>query len=75
MTLQGFNDFLHSALHSASLRRKLIKCQNNQDIINLARSYRFIIDHDDFEAEGNSTKIEKWFKESQIYPIKTIENE
>ena len=70
MTRECFNDFIHSAEHSASLRRKLRKCSNPRELIKLAKDYGFSVSESDLKEDPEYARIEEWFKTSKIPPIR-----
>ena len=70
MTREGLTDFIHSAEHSASLRRKIYRCKTSNELLNLAQDYGFNVSKNDLEEDLVADKIDNWFKVSRINPIK-----
>ena len=70
MSKKGLADFLYSLEHSASLRRELQDCEDDIDLIRLAKQNGFLITQIDLETSEESSRIEQWFKTSNINPIK-----
>ena len=68
MSREGLSDFIHASEHSASLRRELAKCNNNESLIKLAHCYGFLITQEDLKREDELSKIEAWFRTSKISP-------
>ncbi|MFL0768718.1 MAG: Nif11-like leader peptide family natural product precursor [Prochlorococcus sp.] len=66
MSRQGFSDFLHAAEHSASLRREIRSCEDQRTLLLLARRYGFPVKDEDIKQDPEYTRVEKWFKNSQI---------
>ncbi len=70
MSLESFTEFINAAEHSIALRSELKQCTNQEEILALGLKYGFSINLKDLELNGESEKIEKWFKASKIPPIK-----
>ncbi len=70
MTKEGLADFLYSLEHSASLRREIQTCHDDNDLIQLAKDNGFLISQIDLETTEESSEVEKWFNKSNINPIK-----
>ena len=70
MSRQGLIDLLQAAEHSLSLRLELRNCSSHQDLLNLASQYGFSIKLCDLENENSSQRIEDWFENSKIPPIR-----
>ncbi len=70
MSREELSNFIRAAEHSSALRRKIQACKNNQSLIDLAKEYRFSISLKDFNEDNNLEKINNWFQQSKIRPIK-----
>ncbi len=70
MSREDFSNFLNAAERSASLRRRLQKCKDQQMILDLAAQYGFSITVQDLKEDSTAERTETWFKESRISPIK-----
>ncbi len=70
MSREDLNGFVHCAEHDASLRRELQLCNNQIEILEVAKRYGFTITSKDIEEDALSEKSGEWFKSSQINPIK-----
>ncbi|WP_072014317.1 MULTISPECIES: Nif11-like leader peptide family natural product precursor [unclassified Prochlorococcus] len=70
MTREGLSNLLHAAEHSLSLRSKLKNCSNYQELIDIATDYGFTVKLCDFQNEVESQRIEDWFRNSKISPIR-----
>ena len=62
--------FIHSIEHSYELRKKFCNCTDQTEILELAKEYGFTINHDDLTESDKAEKIERWFKQSLISPLK-----
>ena len=70
MSRENLVNFIKATEYSLPLRKELSKLNTPDQLINLARKYGFIFNHRDIEEEDQCSNIEKWFKESEISPIK-----
>ncbi|MFL0777742.1 MAG: Nif11-like leader peptide family natural product precursor [Prochlorococcus sp.] len=70
MSRQDVLDFLHAAEHSASLRRELRQCSDQQSLLEVARRYGFSIKPEDLQNDSESERIETWFEASKISPVR-----
>ncbi len=70
MSREELINLIRATERSPSLRRELQKCKNTKNIIDVAFSYGFQITQNDFLQDKNADKIENWFKNSKISPIK-----
>ena len=70
MSLEELSFFVNAIEHSQSLRTKLRKCNEYNEIIKLAKDYGFSISIEDFHEDTISEKAKAWFIKSRIYPIK-----
>ncbi len=73
MSRENLSDFVYAAEHSFALRKKLKDCKDKRALIELAREYGFCITNNDLVDETKYSKLEQWFEDSQINPIKTSE--
>ena len=71
MSQESLKDFLHSVSHNLQLRKKFLKCSNPEEIIFLAKEYRFTVSKEDLSEENSSEHINAWFHKSKISPIRT----
>ena len=71
MSREALSDFLYAAEHSFDLRKKLKDCKDKRDLIELAKEYGFSITNNDLLNEVKYSKLDHWFEDSQIDPIKT----
>ena len=66
MSRESFKDFIHSIDHNQSLRRKVADCENDEDLITVARSHHFNITKEDISADKKNSEAAKWFETSKI---------
>ena len=70
MSREGLSDFVHAAEHNAALRRNIRCCLNKESIIDLAKSYGFLVTSYDLEVCATLDKFEDWFNHSKIKPTR-----
>lgn len=66
MSRESFKDFIHSIDHNQSLRRQVAACENEEDLIAVARSHHFKITKEDLNADKKNSEAAKWFETSKI---------
>ncbi len=70
MSLEDLSDFIFAIEHSLSLRKEIKECQNNLMLICIAKKYGYQITNNDLTKNSIEERINQWFKESKIDPIK-----
>ena len=70
MSREDFSNFINAAEHNLQLRRELAKTKNWNEVIEIARKYRFSITLKDIKEEPIASETNKWFKESKLLPFK-----
>ena len=66
MSRESFRDFIHSIDHNQSLRRLVAACENEEDLLEIARSHHFLITKEDLNADKKNSEVAKWFETSKI---------
>ena len=66
MSRESFKDFIHSIYHNQSLRSQVAACENEEDLITIARSNHFHITKEDINADKKNSEAAKWFETSKI---------
>lgn len=66
MSRESFKEFIHSIDHNQSLRRRVAACENEEDLIAVARSHHFHITKEDICADKKNSEAAKWFETSKI---------
>ena len=66
MSRESFKDFIHSIDHNQSLRRQVAACENEDDLIAIARSNHFHITKEDINADKKNSEVANWFETSKI---------
>ncbi|MAB55733.1 MAG: hypothetical protein CMN93_07650 [Synechococcus sp. CPC35] len=66
MSRESFKDFIHSIDHNQSLRRQVAACENEEDLIAIAKSNHFNITKEDISADKKNSEAAKWFETSKI---------
>ena len=73
MSREDLKCFLNAVNHSAEIRRAIKGlCDNDQEIVKIAKKYGFNITKQDFQDDIEFEKIRSWFKLSEIGPIKRL---
>tara|TARA_B100000700_G_scaffold2655_1_gene3161 strand:- start:1526 stop:1747 length:222 start_codon:yes stop_codon:yes gene_type:complete len=70
MSREDFKSFVETIEHNIFLKEKLLKCRGSNDLILLAKKYRYSITVDDLNYDKTITQFGIWFKESRISPLK-----
>tara|TARA_Y100001968_G_C18944792_1_gene520434 strand:- start:245 stop:472 length:228 start_codon:yes stop_codon:yes gene_type:complete len=70
MSREDFSNFIHAAEHHPQIRRELAKTKSWNEVIEIARKYRFSITLKDIKEEPRASETKKWFNESKILPFK-----
>ena len=70
MTREGLSDFLKAIDRSSKLKRELVRCKDEKDLLELALNYGFPINIRDLEEDKAAEKINTWFELSKISTIK-----
>ncbi len=70
MSRECLCNFLTAVERSSSIRRKAKNCQDNASFLALASEYGFNVTLQDLQGFEKAEKIETWFKQSEIHPIK-----
>tara|TARA_B100000029_G_C17477559_1_gene924330 strand:- start:336 stop:566 length:231 start_codon:yes stop_codon:yes gene_type:complete len=71
MSREDLTNFLHAVNHSSSLRKEISDCKSQKNVIDIAQRYGFFITNQDLHEDGNAAKINNWFKDSRINPIRS----
>ena len=66
MSRESFKDFIHSIEHNQSLRRQVAACENEEDLIAIAKSQHFHITKEDIKTDKKNSEAAKWFETSKI---------
>ena len=67
-----FKSFIQTLEHSIILKDNIARCKTPKDVISVAKKYGFSISQEDFNHDEAATKIEAWFKESQINTLRYL---
>ena len=70
MSREDLTNFIHAAEHHLQIRRELAKTKSWNDVIEIARKYRFSITLNDIEEDPLAEGANRWFKTSKISPIR-----
>tara|TARA_Y100001968_G_scaffold3728_1_gene3257 strand:- start:7320 stop:7541 length:222 start_codon:yes stop_codon:yes gene_type:complete len=70
MSQEELSDFVQAVEHSLSLRKKIYKVNNLNELISIASSYGFNFSINDIKNDLISDEAKKWFKESEIPAIR-----
>ena len=70
MSRQDLTGFIHSVEHSYSLRMKIQHCKSPTEIIELANQYGFTINPNDLIEDYDAERVNNWFRNSIISPLK-----
>ena len=66
MSREGLRRFVHALEHSASLRRELAGCDDDDGILALARRLDFAVSASDLIEDPQSTSLDGWWKRSAL---------
>ena len=66
MSRESLRDFIHSIDHNQTLRRLVAACENEEDLIEIARNHHFHITKKDLQTDKLNSDAEKWFEISKI---------
>ena len=66
MSRESFKDFIYTIDHNQSLRRQVAACENEEDLIAIARSHHFNITKEDLNADKKNSEAAEWFEKSKI---------
>ena len=66
MSRESLRDFIHSIDHNQSLRCLVAACEDEEDLLEIAKSHHFLITKEDLNADKRNSEVAKWFKMSQI---------
>ena len=72
MSREDFSGFVQAAKRSISLREEIRKCKDWKMFMKLAKEYGFSISSDDLNSDKDADRINKWFLESQISPLRKL---
>ena len=66
MSQEGLRRFVHALEHSASLRRELASCNDDAEIVALARRLDFAVSASDLIEDAQSSSLDGWWKRSAL---------
>ncbi len=70
MSREDLKNFFHSIEHSSELRLKAKKCEENIDVLKLAKEYGFNLTIEDLNEDEIAEKTNNWFKASKLAPLR-----
>ncbi len=70
MASENISSFIRAIEHSSSLREEFYNCNDDNELLTLAKKYGFSLNSDDLKENPSGDRLEKWFNESKISPIK-----
>ena len=70
MSSKELSDFVYAIEHSLTLREEITRCKNNDQIIEIAKKYGYRIISGDLSKDSIERRIDLWFRESKISPIR-----
>ncbi len=70
MSSEELSDFLYAVEHSLALRQELKNCLDNNMFVEIAKKYGYRIKTRDLAKTSIEKKIDQWFIESKINPIR-----
>ena len=70
MTREEFKKFSYAIDHNIFLKDKFSECKSSGERLLLAKKFGFPITLKDLSYDQTAKKIESWFKESEINPLK-----
>ena len=66
MSREALSAFVHALEHSASLRRQLHACINDDEVVSLARRLDFALESADLIEQDQVAAMETWFSRSAL---------
>ena len=63
---EALKDFVHAVEHHRQLRREAGACSDDAELIQLARSYGFLLTTRDLDCDSQDSRISSWFDRSHI---------
>tara|TARA_B100000579_G_C22039355_1_gene491873 strand:+ start:219 stop:440 length:222 start_codon:yes stop_codon:yes gene_type:complete len=70
MSREELKKILYAIDHNIIFKDKFSECKSSEDFIVLAKKYGFSITLKDLSYDQTAGKLESWFKESEISPLK-----
>ena len=66
MSREALQDFLRAVERHGQLRRQVTACSDDAELIQLARSYGFLLTTRDLDCDSQDSRISSWFDRSHI---------
>lgn len=63
---EALKDFVHAVEHHRQLRQEAGACRDDAELIQLARSYGFLLTTRDLAGDAKDSTISSWFERSRI---------
>ena len=66
MSREALQDFLRAVEHHQQLRQEVSCCNDDEELIKLARRHGFMLSAQDLACDANDSRISRWFESSRI---------
>ena len=66
MSREALQDFLRAVERHGPLRRQATTCSDDAELIQLARSYGFLLTTRDLDCDSQDSRMSSWFDRSHI---------